>query len=122
MRIAVVGTGYVGLVTGACFADLGNAVICADIDSRKIEMLTRGETPIFEPGLVEKVRINSRVGRLSFTDDVADAVKKSKVIFVAVGTPPGPNGEADLRRQRIKRQLPRRFLLLPVSVCRPNLP
>jgi UDPglucose 6-dehydrogenase len=100
MRIAVVGTGYVGLVTGACFADLGNAVICADIDSRKIEMLTRGETPIFEPGLVEKVRINSRVGRLSFTDDVADAVKKSKIIFVAVGTPPGPNGEADLSQVR----------------------
>jgi UDPglucose 6-dehydrogenase len=100
MRIAVVGTGYVGLVTGACFADLGNAVICADIDSRKIEMLRRGETPIFEPGLVEKVRINSRVGRLSFTDDVADAVKKSKIIFVAVGTPPGPNGEADLSQVR----------------------
>ncbi|MEE9456730.1 MAG: UDP-glucose/GDP-mannose dehydrogenase family protein [bacterium] len=100
MRIAVVGTGYVGLVTGACFADLGNAVICADIDSRKIEMLTRGETPIFEPGLVEKVRINSRVGRLSFTDDVADAVKKSEIIFVAVGTPPGPNGEADLSQVR----------------------
>lgn len=100
MRIAVVGTGYVGLVTGACFADLGNAVICADVDRRKIDMLERGETPIFEPGLVEKVRINSRVGRLSFTDDVADAVKKSKIIFVAVGTPSGPNGEADLSQVR----------------------
>jgi len=100
MKIAVVGTGYVGLVTGACFADLGNAVICADVDRRKIEMLKRGETPIFEPGLVEKVRINARVGRLSFTDDVADAVKKSKIIFVAVGTPSGPNGEADLSQVR----------------------
>jgi len=100
MRIAVVGTGYVGLVTGACFADLGNTVICADVDRRKVEMLKRGETPIFEPGLVEKVRINSRVGRLSFTDDVAEAVKKSKIIFVAVGTPPGPNGEADLSQVR----------------------
>lgn len=100
MKIAVVGTGYVGLVTGACFADLGNAVICADIDDRKIEMLKRGETPIFEPGLVEKVRINSGVGRLSFTADVAEAVKKSKIIFVAVGTPPGPNGEADLSQVR----------------------
>jgi UDPglucose 6-dehydrogenase len=100
MRIAVVGTGYVGLVTGACFADLGNAVICADVDRRKIEMLKQGETPIFEPGLVEKVRMNSRVGRLSFTDDVADAVKKSKIIFVAVGTPSGPNGEADLSQVR----------------------
>jgi UDPglucose 6-dehydrogenase len=100
MRIGVVGTGYVGLVTGACFADLGNRVICADIDRGKIEMLKRGETPIFEPGLEEKVRINARVGRLSFTDDVGEAVKKSKVMFVAVGTPPGPNGEADLSQVR----------------------
>jgi len=100
MKVAVVGTGYVGLVTGACFADLGNEVICADIDRRKIEVLQRGETPIFEPGLVEKVRINARVGRLSFTADVAEAVKKSKVIFVAVGTPPMPNGEADLSQVR----------------------
>jgi UDPglucose 6-dehydrogenase len=100
MRIAVVGTGYVGLVTGACFADLGNAVICADIDGRKIAMLQGGETPIFEPGLEEKVRINSKVGRLSFTDDVAEAVRKSKIIFIAVGTPPGPTGEADLSQVR----------------------
>jgi UDPglucose 6-dehydrogenase len=100
MKIAVVGTGYVGLVTGACFADLGNEVICADVDARKIEMLKHGETPIFEPGLVEKVRINSRVGRLTFTEDVAEAVKKSKVIFVAVGTPSGRNGEADLSQVR----------------------
>jgi UDPglucose 6-dehydrogenase len=100
MRIAVVGTGYVGLVTGACFADLGNEVICADVDARKVDMLKRGETPIFEPGLVEKVRINARVGRLTFTQDVSEAVKKSKVIFVAVGTPSGPNGEADLSQVR----------------------
>jgi len=100
MRIAVVGTGYVGLVTGACFADLGNEVVCADIDERKIEMLKGGEIPIFEPGLEEKVRINSRVGRLTFTADVAEAVKKSKIIFIAVGTPPGPTGEADLSQVR----------------------
>ncbi len=96
MRVAVVGTGYVGLVTGACFADLGNQVVCADIDKEKIEVLRRGETPIFEPGLVEKVRINARVGRLTFTADVAEAVRQSKIIFIAVGTPPGRNGEADL--------------------------
>lgn len=96
MRIAVVGTGYVGLVTGTCFADLGNQVICADIDKRKIEILKRGETPIFEPGLQEKIRINVKMGRLTFTDDVAGAVKRSKVIFIAVGTPQGKNGEADL--------------------------
>jgi UDPglucose 6-dehydrogenase len=100
MRIAVVGTGYVGLVTGACFADLGNEVVCADIDERKIEMLKAGEIPIFEPGLEEKVRINARVGRLTFTADVAEAVKKSKIIFIAVGTPPGPTGEADLSQVR----------------------
>jgi len=100
MRIAVVGTGYVGLVTGACFADLGNEVVCADIDEGKIAMLKGGETPIFEPGLEEKVRINAKVGRLSFTADVAEAVKKSKIIFIAVGTPPGPNGEADLSQVR----------------------
>jgi UDPglucose 6-dehydrogenase len=96
MKVAVVGTGYVGLVTGACFADLGNHVMCADIDESKVEILKRGETPIFEPGLVEKVSINARVGRLAFTSDVAEAVKKSKIIFIAVGTPPGKNGEADL--------------------------
>jgi UDPglucose 6-dehydrogenase len=100
MRVAVVGTGYVGLVTGACFADLGNEVVCADIDERKIEMLRGGEIPIFEPGLEEKVRINSRVGRLTFTADVAEAVQKSKIIFIAVGTPPGPTGEADLSQVR----------------------
>ncbi|MGD8718850.1 MAG: UDP-glucose/GDP-mannose dehydrogenase family protein [Candidatus Zixiibacteriota bacterium] len=100
MRVAVVGTGYVGLVTGACFADLGNQVICADIDTRKVEMLNRGETPIFEPGLVEIVKTNAKVGRLSFTDNVGEAVKKSKIIFIAVGTPPGPDGEADLSQVR----------------------
>ncbi|UCH78054.1 MAG: UDP-glucose/GDP-mannose dehydrogenase family protein [Candidatus Coatesbacteria bacterium] len=100
MKVAVVGTGYVGLVTGACFADLGNQVICADIDERKIEMLREGETPIFEPGLVEMVRINAKVGRLAFTSDVAEAVAKSKVVFIAVGTPPGPDGEADLSQVR----------------------
>jgi len=96
MKVAVVGTGYVGLVTGACFADLGNQVVCADIDREKIAMLQRGGIPIFEPGLEEKVRINARVGRLTFTADVAEAVRQSKIIFIAVGTPPGPNGEADL--------------------------
>lgn len=100
MRVAVVGTGYVGLVTGACFADLGNQVICADIDEEKIAMLKRGETPIFEPGLEEKVRINSRVGRLTFTADIGEAVRQGKIIFIAVGTPPLPNGQADLSQVR----------------------
>jgi UDPglucose 6-dehydrogenase len=96
MKIAVIGTGYVGLVAGACFADLGNHVICADVDEDKIDMLRGGEIPIFEPGLTEIIRINARMDRLEFTTDIERAVKESTIIFVAVGTPQGENGEADL--------------------------
>lgn len=96
MRIAVMGTGYVGLVTGACFADLGNHVMCADVDEDKIGMLKGGEIPIFEPGLTEIVGINAEMGRLEFTTDIEEAVKNSKIIFVAVGTPQSADGEADL--------------------------
>jgi UDPglucose 6-dehydrogenase len=96
MRIAVMGTGYVGLVTGACFADLGNQVICADVDDDKIRTLKEGGIPIFEPGLTEIVRMNAGMGRLEFTTDIAQAVKESQIIFIAVGTPQGANGEADL--------------------------
>ena len=96
MSIAVMGTGYVGLVTGACFADLGNHVICADVDEDKIGMLKGGVIPIFEPGLTEIVGINAEMGRLEFTTDIEEAVKNSKIIFVAVGTPQSADGEADL--------------------------
>ncbi|MCP4229879.1 MAG: UDP-glucose/GDP-mannose dehydrogenase family protein [bacterium] len=96
MKISVMGTGYVGLVTGTCFADLGNDVICADIDEDKIATLKRGESPIYEPRLTEMMQMNAKMGRLRFTTDIEEAVKASKVIFVAVGTPPGPEGEADL--------------------------
>lgn len=96
MRIAVIGTGYVGLVTGACFADLGNQVICADVDDDKIRTLKGGGIPIFEPGLAEIVQMNAGMVRLEFTTDVAQAVKNSRIIFIAVGTPQGANGEADL--------------------------
>ncbi len=96
MNICVVGTGYVGLVTGTVFADLGNDVICADIDASKIEMLRRGEMPIYEPGLEEMVARNVEDGRLSFTTDIVDAVKRSEVVFIAVGTPPREDGQADL--------------------------
>jgi UDPglucose 6-dehydrogenase len=92
----VVGTGYVGLVTGTVFADLGNDVICADIDASKIEMLKRGEMPIYEPGLEEMVSRNVEDGRLSFTTDIVEAVKRSEVVFIAVGTPPREDGQADL--------------------------
>jgi UDPglucose 6-dehydrogenase len=96
MRICVVGTGYVGLVAGAGFAEFGNDVLCADVDRRKIEMLRAGEIPIFEPGLLELVRHNAFEKRLTFTTDVASAVSDVDAVFVAVGTPPGPDGSADL--------------------------
>ncbi len=96
MKIAVVGTGYVGLVAGTCFAETGNEVICVDIDAHKIEMLRGGQVPIYEPGLEEMVRRNSGEQRLSFGTDLPDAVKKSSIIFIAVGTPQGANGHANL--------------------------
>ncbi len=97
MRVAVVGSGYVGLVTGACFAETGNEVICADIDARKIERLKHNDIPIYEPGLEDMVRRNQAEGRLNFTTDVGAAVSASRVVFIAVGTPPGEDGSADLQ-------------------------
>lgn len=96
MKICVIGTGYVGLVTGTVFSDLGNDVICADRDSTKIAKLEDGEMPIYEPGLEEMVLRNVEDGRLSFTTDVVAAVQKSEVIFIAVGTPSKEDGHADL--------------------------
>ncbi len=97
MRIAVVGTGYVGLVAGTCFADAGNDVICVDNDENKIDMLNSGQVPIYEPGLEEMVRRNVEQDRLKFTTDIKDAVEKSHIIFIAVGTPPKEDGSADLQ-------------------------
>jgi UDPglucose 6-dehydrogenase len=97
MKVGVIGTGYVGLVLGAGLSDIGNDVICADIDAEKIARLKRGEVPIYEPGLEPLVVRNLEDGRLSFTDDVALAVRESDVIFIAVGTPPGEDGSADLQ-------------------------
>jgi UDPglucose 6-dehydrogenase len=96
MKIAVIGTGYVGLVAGAGFADMGSDVVCADIDAAKIAMLWRGEIPIYEPGLERLIAHNVREGRLSFTTDVSTAVAGSAVVFLAVGTPPLADGSADL--------------------------
>ncbi|MDB4349466.1 UDP-glucose/GDP-mannose dehydrogenase family protein [Omnitrophica bacterium] len=96
MNIAIIGTGYVGLVTGACLAELGNNVICVDNDKFKIESLKKGRITIYEPGLGELVKRNLRRNRLEFTSGIKGAVKKSRIIFIAVGTPPKPNGEADL--------------------------
>jgi len=97
MKISVIGTGYVGLVTGTCLAESGNDVVCMDIDARKIELLNSGTVPIYEPGLEELIRRNTAHGRLSFTTDMAVAVRSAAVIFIAVGTPPGEDGSADLK-------------------------
>lgn len=96
MNIAVVGTGYVGLVAGACFAETGNDVICVDVDAKKVEGLRQGQIPIFEPGLENLVQSNHRAGRLQFTTVLKDAVNASDVIFIAVGTPQDEDGSADL--------------------------
>jgi UDPglucose 6-dehydrogenase len=97
MRIAVIGTGYVGLVVGACFAETGNEVTCVDKDASKIRLLNRGRIPIYEPGLEELVRRNYDEKRLTFTTTLADPVKRADVIFIAVGTPTGEDGSADLK-------------------------
>lgn len=96
MNISIIGTGYVGLVTGACLSDFGLNVTCVDNDESKINMLNNGEIPIFEPGLKELVEKNSKEGRLSFTTNLSESVLKSKVIFIAVGTPSNEDGSADL--------------------------
>ena len=96
MNICVVGTGYVGLVTGAVFADLGNDVVCVDNDAAKVAALEAGRMPIYEPGLEEMVARNAADGRLTFAVDLAAAVKRSVIVFITVGTPPKPNGQADL--------------------------
>jgi UDPglucose 6-dehydrogenase len=97
MKIAVVGTGYVGLVLGACLAETGNDVICVDNDRAKVRALEKGRVPIFEPGLTELVQKNSEEGRLTFTTELPRAVKASEIVFIAVGTPQGEDGSADLR-------------------------
>ena len=96
MNITVVGTGYVGLVTGTCFAETGNHVICVDIDKQKVERMRNGEVPIFEPGLEILFDRNTKQGRLTFTTNLAEAIKDAEIIFLALPTPPGEDGSADL--------------------------
>ena len=97
MKITIFGTGYVGLVTGACLAEMGNHVLCVDIDASKVERLEQGVIPIFEPGLESIVRRNHAAGRLGFTTDASAAIEHGELIFIAVGTPPDEDGSADLR-------------------------
>ncbi|HRZ06192.1 MAG TPA: nucleotide sugar dehydrogenase, partial [Candidatus Competibacteraceae bacterium] len=100
MRVTIFGSGYVGLVTGACFAEVGNDVLCVDVNPLKVAMLQRGEIPIHEPGLDEVVRRNDADGRLNFTTDVAKGVAHGQFQFIAVGTPPDEDGSADLQHVR----------------------
>ncbi len=97
MKIAVVGTGYVGLVSGTCFAETGVDVVCVDVDQRKIDMLNNGQIPIYEPGLEDIYKKNVEKGRLSFTNNLAESIKDADVAFIAVGTPPDEDGSADLK-------------------------
>ena len=96
MHITVIGTGYVGLVTGACFAEFGVDVTCVDVDEEKIDRLLKGVMPIYEPGLEHLVSKNTQAGRLRFTTDVQQAIEQALVIFLAVGTPPKSDGSPDL--------------------------
>ena len=96
MRICIVGTGYVGLVTGTCLAETGNQVWCVDVDSEKINRLNAGQIPIYEPGLEEMVKRNVAQGRLHFIDNLSEGVKQGLFVFIAVGTPPNTDGSANL--------------------------
>src|ERR1700712_2122707 len=97
MKIAVVGTGYVGLVTGTCFAETGNDVVCVDIDKAKIDKLSNGQITIYEPGLEKLFLRNQKEGRLNFTTSLADGILDAEIIFLALPTPPGADGSADLK-------------------------
>src|SRR5512141_2375232 len=96
MHITIFGTGYVGLVTGACLAEVGNDVVCIDVDAAKIARLEAGEIPIFEPGLDELVAANRKTGRLRFTTDAVPAIEPAALLSIAAGTPPDEDGSADL--------------------------
>ena len=123
MNICVIGTGYVGLVTGTCFADFGVNVSCVDKDVEKINMLKRGEIPIYEPGLKELVEKNALEKRLTFTTDLSEAIKKSLVIFIAVGTPPKGDGSADLSYiEEVARTIARNLNGYKVIVTKSTVP
>ena len=123
MKLCMMGTGYVGLVSGACLADVGNEVLCLDLDAAKIARLQAGEIPIHEPGLEEVVRRNVASGRLSFTTDPAQAVRFGEVQFIAVGTPPGEDGSADLRHVlAAARNIGRHMQAYKLVVCKSTVP
>ncbi len=115
MRVTIFGSGYVGLVTGACLADAGNHVICVDVDAKKIERLNQGEVPIHEPGLDALIRKNAKAGRIEFTTDARKGVEHGLFQLIAVGTPPDEDGSADLEIRAGRRPHDRRE---PRQICR----
>ena len=127
MNVTIIGTGYVGLVTGVCLADAGNQVVAQDIDAEKVRRLQRGESPIFEPGLADLLQSNLAAGRFRATDDLAEAVGHGEVVFIAIGTPPKEDGSADLTMieqavRDVARHVRRRTILVmkstvPVGTC-----
>ncbi|MBV8211423.1 MAG: UDP-glucose/GDP-mannose dehydrogenase family protein [Burkholderiaceae bacterium] len=123
MKLAVIGTGYVGLVTGVCFADVGNEVLCIDIDETKVQRLLRGEMPIHEPGLEEVAQRNLRAGRLQFSSDYGRAVDHADLFFIAVGTPTDEDGSADVRHvESAARELGRRITRQTLLVVKSTVP
>ena len=117
MQLAIIGTGYVGLVTGACLAEKGNHVTCVDTDAQKLADLKRGQVPIHEPSLDALVRLNSEAGRLNFTDDLAAAVQDAEVVFIAVGTPPNEDGSTDLNHVLAAAQAIGQVITRPIVVA-----
>ena len=123
MKVTIYGSGYVGLVTGACLAQVGNEVLCVDIDPAKIEQLKRGESPIYEPGLTEMLRSNHQAGRLNFTLDAAEGVAHGLFQFIAVGTPPDEDGSADLQHVlAVADSIGQHLSDLRPGSCRPSEP
>src|SRR5437867_10851796 len=106
MKLTIIGTGYVGLVTGTCFAEVGHHVVCVDNDAAKVKLLQSGGIPIYEPGLQELVQKNVAAGRLNFTNSTTEGVEQSDVIFIAVPTPPQPDGSVDMSYiERVAREI-----------------
>jgi len=116
MRVAIFGTGYVGLVTGTCLADVGHQVVCVDIDQAKVDGLNRGIIPIYEPGLEPMVKANHAASRLVFTTDAATAIGHGQVVFIAVGTPPDEDGSADLQYVLAVARTIGRYISVPTVV------
>ena len=123
MKVSIVGTGYVGLVTGTCFAEMGNNVLCVDVDADKVAQLQAGEIPIYEPGLESMVRANSALGQLRFSTDPDQGVDHGEIIFIAVGTPSDEDGSADPQYVlSVANSIGQRMISEKVIVDKPTVP